>query len=163
NIDNISNPFQHERYAGWFGKDRRHVDAPQSRRWGGWEAHPRRLRGGGAGAVRQFRGGRLSFLARSPSGAIRARGVQAGAGRAAPFAAIELLREAAAVAAAPIDALRMAASVLGLGRAENPREDALTAIAAFPTIVGAYWRIRRGEAPVPVRSDVGQAAHYLHQ
>ena len=33
----------------------------------------------------------------------------------------------------------------------------------FPTIVGTYWRIRNGEAPVPVRADLAHAAHYLHQ
>jgi citrate synthase len=83
--------------------------------------------------------------------------------RALPRAAIEVLREAAAVDAPPMDALRMGASVLSLGRAENPHEDAITTIAAFPTMVGAYWRIRRGVSPVPIRSDLGHAAHYLHQ
>ena len=39
----------------------------------------------------------------------------------------------------------------------------MTAIASFPTIVGAYWRLRNGEEPVPVRSDLPHAAHYLHQ
>ena len=62
-----------------------------------------------------------------------------------------------------MDALRMAAPVLSLGREENPRDDALTAIASFPTVVGVYWRLRSGEAPVPVRSDLPHAAHYLHQ
>jgi citrate synthase len=62
-----------------------------------------------------------------------------------------------------MDALRMAAPVLSLGRREDPLDDAMTAIAAFPTIVGTYWRLRRGEVPVPVRTDLGHAAHYLHQ
>jgi citrate synthase len=62
-----------------------------------------------------------------------------------------------------MDALRMAAPVLSLGREENPQDDALTAIAAFPAIVGAYWRLRNGEALVPIRSDLSHAAHYLHQ
>jgi citrate synthase len=57
----------------------------------------------------------------------------------------------------------MAAPLLSLGRDENPEDDAMTAIASFPTIVGAYWRIRNGEAPVPVRTDLAHAAHYLHQ
>ena len=43
--------------------------------------------------------------------------------------------------APPMDALRMAAPLLSLGREENPLDDAMTAIASFPTIVGAYWRI----------------------
>lgn len=83
--------------------------------------------------------------------------------RALPRAAIEALREAAAVNAPPMDALRMAAPLLSLGRAEKPLDDAIAAIASFPTIVGAYWRLRNGEAPVPVRHDLSHAAHYLHQ
>jgi citrate synthase len=83
--------------------------------------------------------------------------------RALPRAAAELLREAAAAQAPPMDALRMAAAVLSLGRREDPVDDAMTAIASFPTIVGAYWRMRNGDAPVPVRSDIAHAAHYLHQ
>jgi len=76
---------------------------------------------------------------------------------------LEVLREAAATQALPIDALRMAAALLSLGREENPVDDALTAIASFPTIVGAYWRARNGDPPVAVRSDLPHAAHYLHQ
>lgn len=83
--------------------------------------------------------------------------------RELPRAAITLLREAAAAGTPPMDALRMAAPLLSLGRREDPMEDALTAIAAFPAIVGAYWRLRHGEPPVPVRRDLGHAAHYLHQ
>jgi citrate synthase len=83
--------------------------------------------------------------------------------RELPHAAIALLREAAAANTKTMDALRMATPVLSLGSREDPVEDAMTAIAAFPTIVGTYWRIRRGESPVPVRSDLGHAAHYLHQ
>src|ERR1700682_4453318 len=49
-------------------------------------------------------------------------------------AAIAVLREAAAQKAAPMDALRMTAPLLSLGRAENPIDDAVTAIASFPTI-----------------------------
>ncbi len=83
--------------------------------------------------------------------------------RALSRAAIQILHEAAAARVPPMDALRMAAPVLSLGREENPVDDALTAIASFPTIVGSYWRIRNGVAPVPVRFDIAHAAHYLHQ
>src|SRR5688500_14635115 len=83
--------------------------------------------------------------------------------RALSRAALSILHDAAAGSAPPMDALRMAAPVLSLGRDENPVDDAMTAIASFPTIVGAYWRIRHGAPPVPVRSDIGHAAHYLHQ
>ena len=83
--------------------------------------------------------------------------------RELPSAAVELLRAAAAVKTPPMDALRMAAPVLSLGRREDPLEDAMTTIAAFPTIVGTYWRLLRGQSPVSVRTDLGHAAHYLHQ
>ena len=83
--------------------------------------------------------------------------------RPLPGAVIELLREAAAANTLPMDALLMAAPLLRLGHREDARTDALTAIAAFPTIIGAYWRLRQGKEPVPVRSDLPHAAHYLHQ
>jgi citrate synthase len=83
--------------------------------------------------------------------------------RALPRAAIDVLREAAAANTPPMDALRMAAPVLSLGREENPQDDALTAIASFPAIVGAHWRLRNRETPVPIRFDLPHAAHYLHQ
>ncbi len=93
--------------------------------------------------------------------------------RALPPAALAVLEQAAAAGAQPIDALRMAAPLLSLQQAElnqaelkqaqNPREDAITAIACFPTLVGTYWRLRNGEAPAAVRSDLGHAAYYLYQ
>jgi citrate synthase len=83
--------------------------------------------------------------------------------RAVPASAVAALREAAAVAAEPIDALRLAVPFLNLGRVQDPLEDAMTAIAAFPTIVGTYWRFRHGEAPIPIRRDLSHAGHYLHQ
>ncbi len=83
--------------------------------------------------------------------------------RALSAAAVAVLREAGAAKTSPMDALRMAAPLLSLGREENPREDAMNAIASFPTIVGTYWRVSRGEAPVPVRTELAHAAHYLHQ
>jgi citrate synthase len=83
--------------------------------------------------------------------------------RGLPHAAMGVLREAASANTPPMDALRMAAPLLSLGRQEDPLEDAMTAIASFPTIVGAYWRLRNGEQPVGVRADLRHAAHYLHQ
>jgi len=83
--------------------------------------------------------------------------------RALPRGVVAVLHEAAAAKAPPMDALRMAAALLSLGRDENPLEDAMSAIASFPTIIGAYWRVCNGEAPVPVRSDLAHAAYYLHQ
>lgn len=83
--------------------------------------------------------------------------------RALSRAAVDVLHEAAATKAQPMDALRMAAAVLSLGRAEDALDEAMTAIASFPTIVGVYWRALTGEGPVPVRADLPHAAHYLHQ
>jgi citrate synthase len=83
--------------------------------------------------------------------------------RRLPRAALDVLREAAAAKTLPMDALRMTAPLLSLGRQEDPLDDALTAIAAFPTIVGTYWRLRNGERPVVVRANLSHAAHYLHQ
>ena len=83
--------------------------------------------------------------------------------RAIPEAAMGVLREAAAAQVPPMDAVRMAVPLLSLGRDEDPLEDALTAIASLPTIVGAYWRISRDEQPVPIRPDLSHAAHLLHQ
>src|SRR5262249_18460533 len=59
--------------------------------------------------------------------------------------ALALLREAAVNAIPVMDALRMVASTLSFGRGESPEEDALAVVAAFPAIVGAYWRLRNGQ------------------
>lgn len=83
--------------------------------------------------------------------------------RALPPIAIDVLRAAAAANTPTMDVLRMVAPLLSLGRAEDPQADALTAIGAFPTIVGAYWRLRNGEEPVAPRADLSHASHYLHQ
>lgn len=83
--------------------------------------------------------------------------------RELPEATLELLRSAVKAQTSVTDALIMASATLRLGRAENPQDDALTAIAAYPAIVGSYWRLKNGLEPVPVRSDLSHAAHYLHQ
>jgi len=67
--------------------------------------------------------------------------------RALPAAALHVLREAAEAKAPPMDALRMAAGLLTLGAAADPLDEAMTAIASFPTIVGSYWRMLHGDAP----------------
>src|SRR2546425_6081375 len=78
-------------------------------------------------------------------------------------AAIAIVHEAAAAKVPPMDALRMAAALLSLGRVENPVDDAMTAIASFPTIVGSYWRGLPGHRPVPGRPPLPPAAPYLDQ
>ena len=106
----------------------------------------------------------LFLHGRLPDPAEAARFARDLAGRRALSRAVMLvLEEAAAAQAPPMDALRMAAPLLSLGRGEQPLEDAMNAIASFPTIVGTYWRLCGGELPVPVRANLPHAAHYLHQ
>jgi citrate synthase len=80
-----------------------------------------------------------------------------------PPGTLALLREAARNAVPVMDALRMAASTLSIGRSESPEEVALTVVAAFPAIVGGYWRLRNGQEPLDPREDLSHAESYLHQ
>jgi citrate synthase len=84
--------------------------------------------------------------------------------RALPPEILDLLRAAARRRSPVMDALRMAAGALSLvpGAGEDPREDAVTLVAAFPAIVASYWRLLQGEEPVAPRPDLGHAASYLH-
>ena len=79
-------------------------------------------------------------------------------------AVLDLLRAAADRRLPVMDALRMAAAALSVsaGAAGEPREDAVTLVAAFPAIVAAYWRLLQGEVPVEPREDLGHAASFLH-
>ena len=83
--------------------------------------------------------------------------------RRLPRATSALLREAAENATPAMDAVRMAAGTLSLGRRGSAEEDARTLVAAFPAIVGAYWRLRNGQEPVEPREDLSHVQHYLHQ
>ena len=84
--------------------------------------------------------------------------------RALPPETLDFLTAAARRRAPAMDVLRTAASSLGPGPAGgDPQEDALTLVAALPTIVGSYWRLLQGETPLPPRPDLGHAASYLHQ
>ena len=84
--------------------------------------------------------------------------------RALPPATLDLLRAAAVRRIDAMDALRMAAGTLSLveGAGADPRVDAATLVAAFPTIVAAYWRLLQGEEPLAPREDLGHAASFLH-
>jgi citrate synthase len=73
------------------------------------------------------------------------------------------LRDAARNAVPVMDALRMGASTLSFGRKESPEEEALAVVAAFPAIVGGYWRLRNGQEPLEPREDLSHTEHYLHQ
>jgi citrate synthase len=83
--------------------------------------------------------------------------------RRLPPATLTLLREVARDSVPVMDALRMAAATLSLGRTESPEDDARTLVATFPAIVGAYWRLRGGQAPIEPRAGLSHAEHCLHQ
>jgi citrate synthase len=75
---------------------------------------------------------------------------------------LDLLRAAAGRKVAPIDALRMAAGTLSLQEPDNPEQQALTLVAAFPTIIAAYWRMLNQQDPLTPRPNLGHAANYLY-
>ena len=83
--------------------------------------------------------------------------------RCLPSATLALIREAARGRIPVMNVLRMAASTLDLGRADDPQEDAWTLAAAFPAIIGGYWRLRNGQEPLEVRQDLSHAEYFLHQ
>jgi citrate synthase len=82
--------------------------------------------------------------------------------RGLPGATLELLRAAAAQKIGVMDALRMAASSLSLSLDNDLQGDALALVAAFPTIVAAYWRLLNGQTALEPRADLGHAANYLY-
>ena len=84
--------------------------------------------------------------------------------RPLPSAVVDLLYEAADSRLPVMDALRMGTGALSLapGGNEDPQEDAVTLVAAFPTIVATYWRLLQGTSPVEPREDLGHTASYLH-
>ena len=74
-----------------------------------------------------------------------------------------------AVAAAPIDALRMACATLSLDQADpsdiSPPADLAAAkmlTARFPTLVAAHLRLSAGLEPIPAREDLPHAANFLY-
>lgn len=83
--------------------------------------------------------------------------------RRLPGATLSLLREAARYSTPVVDALRMAVGTLSIGRQEASEQEARTLVAAFPTIVGAYWRLRNGQEPLEPRDNISHAEHCLYQ
>jgi citrate synthase len=77
--------------------------------------------------------------------------------RAIPDATLTLLRECAHRDLDVMDALRIAAGTLSL-----VSDEATGIVARVPTIVAAYWRLRRGQEPVAPRTDLGHAANFLY-
>ncbi len=81
--------------------------------------------------------------------------------RALPKVAVEVLEAATAGRVPPMDALRMASGTLGLGNGDDC-DDALRLVAAFPTIVAAYWRLSQGHELVEPDPELTHAANYLY-
>jgi len=81
--------------------------------------------------------------------------------RALPKVAVEVLEAAAAGRVPPMDALWMTSGTLGLGNGDD-RDDALRLVAAFPTIVAAYWRLSQGHELVEPDPELTHAANYLY-
>jgi citrate synthase len=72
-------------------------------------------------------------------------------------ATMTLLRECARANVDPMDALRIAAGAISL-----TSEDAEAIVAQFPTIVAAFWRLRRGQEPIAPRAALGHADNFLY-
>src|SRR5215470_720979 len=83
--------------------------------------------------------------------------------RELPETTLLVLGDAARRSIPVVDALVMAVPTLLSSGAEDYLESALRLIAVLPTIVGSYWRLRKGEQPVAPRKDLSHAGHYLHQ
>jgi citrate synthase len=93
-------------------------------------------------------------------------------------AAITLLRDCARKAIDPMDALRMVVGTISLDVADGAGLDAdagagvagvdadagaaAAIVARCPTIVAAFWRLRRGLEPIVPRDDLGHAANFLY-
>jgi citrate synthase len=71
--------------------------------------------------------------------------------------ALSLLTACAREGLEGMDALRIAAGTLSMGGGE-----AADILAKVPTLVAAYARLRKGEAPVAPRADLGHAANFLY-
>lgn len=79
-----------------------------------------------------------------------------------PQITIELLKEAAKNQLDVMDALRMAADTLSLVADSDNESAAQTMIAAFPTIIAAYWRLLSDDEPIPPKVELSHAANYLY-
>ncbi|MCW5876368.1 MAG: citrate synthase/methylcitrate synthase [Anaerolineales bacterium] len=84
--------------------------------------------------------------------------------RALPPAALDLLRTIAHKDLDLMDALRVAAGVLGTedGAQQSDEWLAKRLLAATPTIVAAAWRLRNGQDPLAPDAKLGHAANYLY-
>jgi citrate synthase len=58
-----------------------------------------------------------------------------------------------------MEALRIAAGTLSLSASSD---DAAAIVARLPVLVAAFWRLRRGQEPIPPPTDLGHAASFLY-
>jgi citrate synthase len=84
-------------------------------------------------------------------------GSQLAARRPLSPATLTLLGECARGGVAPIDGLRIAAGTLSLASDEG-----IAIVAAMPTMVAAYERLRGGREPIDPHPDLGHAANFLY-
>jgi 2-methylcitrate synthase len=69
----------------------------------------------------------------------------------------------------PMDVLRTAVSFLGTEVAAPERQDsevnlsrAVELLARIPTVIGAFYRLRKGQEVIPPRTDLGIAENFFH-
>jgi len=77
--------------------------------------------------------------------------------RRLPAPTMSLLRESAAAAIDPMDALRMGVDTVSL-----ESNEASAIVARVPTIVATFWRLSKGLEPLQPRTDLGHAANFLY-
>jgi 2-methylcitrate synthase len=83
-------------------------------------------------------------------------------------ALLEVIRKSPRTAH-PMDALRTAVSFFGMEDASPEKEDAATnmsrsidLMAKIPTMIGAFYRFRKGQEFIPPRADLSMAANFFH-
>jgi citrate synthase len=73
------------------------------------------------------------------------------------------LRDCARQDLDPMDALRIAAGLVSLQvHGAGAEDEAAAIVAQLPTIVAAYWRVKRGEEPIAPRTELAHAANFLY-
>lgn len=83
--------------------------------------------------------------------------------RLLPPVTFDVLKACAEKKLHPMDALRIAAGTLSLVvNPDDASESSQVLVAAFPTMVTAYWRLLNGQAPLEPDTTLSHAANYLY-
>lgn len=78
-------------------------------------------------------------------------------------ATLDLLRAAAAQRISIMDALVMGAGSLRIGLDEDSAvQTGMRLIAAFPTLIAAYWRLCEGQTPISPNKELSHTANFLY-